>query len=282
MVVLGGSDGTCCISPLNDLGAAQSVSVGAGAVTDVAFWEAAGRSLPIIATATGAIKIFSGNEEHASLSRHAGAVSGLSLHPCGSILASVSEDKSFVFYDLESMTAASQTYTNSRTWRQSGYARDRLTTSTELTCCHFHPDGHLLAAGAIDGEIKLFDVNSGESAATFDAGGPIQSLSFSENGIWLAVVVQTSTSISIWDLRKAAVVKVLELGSVIRSIDWDYTGQYLAAVGSDCLVVQHYDKASKEWSEPLRKATSGTAVRWGAQAKSLLVASTEGSLEVLQ
>lgn len=110
------------MSLLSDLGAAQSVFVGDGAVTDVAFWQAAGRSLPIVATATGAIKIFDGAEEHGSLSRHAGAVSGLSLHPCGSILASVSEDKSFVFYDLESMTVASQTYTNSSTWRVCGYA----------------------------------------------------------------------------------------------------------------------------------------------------------------
>lgn len=117
--------------------------------------------------------------------------------------------------------------------------------------------------------------------ATFDATGPIQALSFSENGTWLAAVVEGATSVSIWDLRKGAEIKALEFGSVIRSVQWDYTGQYLAGAGAGCVAVQHYDKATKEWSEPLRKAISSVSVAWGARAKSLVVLDRDGALQTL-
>ena len=153
---------------------------------------------------------------------------------------------------------------------------------TELTCCQFHPDGHLLAVGGQDGQIKVFDVKSGSIAATFDLGGPLQDLCFSENGIWLAALVQGSSSVAIWDLRKAAELKSLDFGSRIDSIQWDYTGQYLAGAGPGCVAVQHYDKTAKAWSEPLRKAANVSTVRWGSLARSLVVLTEKGALDVMK
>lgn len=127
----------------------------------------------------------------------------------------------------------------------------------------------------------MFDVKSGSNAANFECGGPIQALSFSENGIWLAVVVQGLTSVTIWDLRKAAQTKTLEIGSRVDSIRWDYTGQFLMAAGPSGLAVQQYSKASKEWSEPLRSATPAIAAEWGSRAQSLVTLNREGVLTVL-
>lgn len=150
-----------------------------------------------------------------------------------------------------------------------------------MTTAGFHPDGHLFAAGGADGQIKVFDVKSGANAANFDASGPIQALSFSENGTWLAAVVKGQTSVSIWDLRKAAQIKDLDIGSRIESIRWDYTGQFLVAAGPSGLAVQQYSKASKEWSEPLRSAVSAVAVEWGPDAQSLISSNSEGAVTVL-
>ena len=153
--------------------------------------------------------------------------------------------------------------------------------SPELLCSSFHPDGHLFAAGGKDGTIKVFDVKSGDNMANFEAGGALQALSFSENGTWLAAVVQGQTSVAIWDLRKAAAIKTLDVGSAIDSVHWDYTGQFLAAAGSGSVAVQHYAKSSKKWSEPFRKAIPAGAVQWGASAQSLVALTAEGGLTVL-
>ena len=106
----------------------------------------------------------------------------------------------------------------------------------------------------------------------------MQCVEFSENGTWLAASVKGDTSISIWDLRKNSQIKVLDIGSPITSLRWDYTGQFLAAGGPSGLAVQQYSKASKDWSEPLRHSTPAVAVEWGPNARSLLVLGPDGSL----
>ena len=134
----------------------------------------------------------------------------------------------------------------------------------------------MLAAGGVDGQIKIFDVKSGTQAALFDLKGSVKCVFFSENGTWLAAVTEGSTSISIWDLRKTAEIKSIETGSVINSISWDYTGQFLAAAGAGGITVEMYSKASKEWSEIFKSATSATRIAWGKKAHSLLTVDQEG------
>ena len=150
-----------------------------------------------------------------------------------------------------------------------------------LNCAQFHPDGHLLAAGGADGQIKIFDVKSGTEAATFELAGPVTSISFSENGIWVAGVIENSSVISVWDLRKAAEIATVDTGSVINSISWDYTGQFLAVAGEQGISVQHYAKASKEWSEILKRGTPATRIAWGKDAQSLVAVNEEGIITSL-
>ena len=139
-----------------------------------------------------------------------------------------------------------------------------------MACAQFHPDGHLFAAGGVDGQIKLFDVITGTGAANFETSGPVEALSFSENGIWLASVVQGSASISIWDLRKLEQIKVFEVGGQVSDVRWDYTGQFLATAGPNGVTIQQYSKSAKTWSEPLKSAIPAKAVGWGANAQKLV------------
>ena len=144
-----------------------------------------------------------------------------------------------------------------------------------LTSAQFHPDGHLFAAGGSNGQIKLFDVTTGSSAANFEASGSLQAISFSENGTWLASAVQNSTTITIWDLRKLEQIKLLETGGQVRDVKWDYTGQFLATAGTRGVTVQQYSKSAKAWSEPLKSAVSGVALGWGTEAKNLVILNEE-------
>ncbi|APA10799.1 hypothetical protein SS1G_03564 [Sclerotinia sclerotiorum 1980 UF-70] len=239
----------------------KSFEVG-GPVTGAAFSS----SMPIVSTANGVVKLL-GDEEH-TFTSHAGAVNALALHPSGEILASVGVDKSFVFYDLAEKKAIIQIYTDS-----------------ELKTAAFHPDGHLFAAGGVDGQIKLFHVKTGESAGVnFEIVGPVQDVAFSENGIWFAAVAKGSTSVVIFDIRKegkAAEAKVLEIGGPVDAIQWDYTGQFLAASGPRGLTISQYTKSTKSWSDATSLALPATAVQWGEEAKSLITVNNEGVVTVL-
>ncbi|KAL4887296.1 WD40-repeat-containing domain protein [Aspergillus karnatakaensis] len=231
-----------------------------GPVTD-AIW--AGEKA-VVASSTGSVKVFESSQEVASFNVHAGAATSLALHATGDIIASVGVDKSYVLYDLSSNAVITQNFSDA-----------------PLLSVQFHPDGHLIAAGGADGQIKIFDIKTGAVAANYDLAGPVKRVFFSENGIFLAAVTENSTMVSVWDLRSSKEIKVLETGSQVDSIHWDYTGQFLLAGGPSGLTVQQYSKASKAWSETLRSAVPAVAVAWGFSAQSIVALNTEGGLTVL-
>lgn len=260
----GDSDGDIGVYDLKQSAFTTRSNVGAGAITSGA-WA---NDKPVIATSSGAVVVTQGGTVQAKFRQHAGAATDVAVHPCGDIVASVGIDKSYVLYDLQHSSVLTQIYGD-----------------TKLSTVAFHPDGHLLAAGTSNGSIKLFDVKTGQEMHTFRSPvsppSAVQALTFSENGTWLASANEGHTSVTVWDLRKTNVLKTLDIGTVVTGISWDYTGQFLAACGPGGVVVNQYVKASKAWEEPLRKAISAMAVRWGAGAKSLVALTGEGGVSVL-
>ncbi|KAI0998852.1 hypothetical protein K3495_g9344 [Podosphaera aphanis] len=260
--IVSSAEGVASIYSVSENKIQESYTAG-GIITD-ALWRG---SQPIVSTSLGDVKVL-GSSNQISFSSHAGCVNSIALHPCGDILASVGEDKSFVFYDLNSGKAVNQIYTN-----------------CELTAAAFHPDGHIFAAAGIDGQIKVFHVKTGENAANFELGGPVQDISFSENGIWFSAVAKESNSISIFDLRKegkAAEVKVLEAGGEVFKARWDYTGQYLAVCGPRGVTIFQYTKSTKSWSDVISIAEPATSVSWGPEAKSLFTTNIDGIIKLIK
>lgn len=147
---------------------------------------------------------------------------------------------------------------------------------------HFHPDGHLLAAGGADGQIKIFEVTSGTAAADYTMSSPVQNVFFSENGTFLAAAAANSTTVSIWDLRSSKETKVLDTGSQVNSIFWDYTGQFLLTGGPTGVTVHQFNKSAKAWSEPLRSAVPAVAVAFGPAAQSIVALNEAGAVTLLQ
>jgi len=262
LALFGGADGAAGIYSISQQQLLTPLKCEDGPITDAAWFGAR----PVTASASGSVRIWDENGSgNMKIGSHAGEATAITIHPCGDILASVGIDKSWVTYDLNTGKAVCQIYTES-----------------EITSAHFHPDGQLLGMGTNDATVLIYDVAGAKLAATFGPlTGPVQSLHFSENGYWLAISVKGETTIQIWDLRKAVNSKVLDTGAQVNSIKWDYTGQFLAAVGPSGIHVQQYSKATKSWSEVLQKGVPGVDIAWGPSATSLVTVSKEGAISVM-
>ncbi|KAF1815735.1 Prp19-domain-containing protein [Eremomyces bilateralis CBS 781.70] len=257
LVLAAGGKGAGVFSVAED-SVVQTLDVGGVGVTDGLWVE----SRPVVGLTNGSVVVFNGEgEATATFKSHAGPAMAVTAHPSGEILISVGVDKSYVVYDLPGNKVVLQNYTES-----------------ELSCAQFHPDGHLFAAGGKDGEVKVYQINTGEKVGGFQTDAPVRSLSFSENGTWLASVSEGQSDVTIWDLRKMTAIKTLEIGSAVSSVRFDYTGQFLAVTGPGNTVVMQYKKKEKQWLEPLRKGVSGEAVAWGESGKSLMVVTGDGGL----
>ena len=277
LVLLGGNNQTAGIYAIKDGKFLNEVPVNAGAVTAV-IWAG---TRAVVGTEQGTVLLIEAGSEVARFQSHNGAIVALNMHPSGELLASVGVDKSYVFYDLSSNTQAAKVFMNTGMPISGSFSLPASSCYTVLTTGALHPDGHLLAVGGVDGRINVYDVKSGTNAATFDESGPISALSFSENGTWLAAVVKGSTSVSIWDLRKLEQIKVIEFASEASTVQWDYTGQFLAIGGPSGVAVQQYSKSSKAWSEILRSATPAVSLAWGSDAKSLVILDAKANISVL-
>lgn len=85
----------------------QTLNAPDGAVTDVLWWN----SRPIVASASGTVRIWDEQGENSTVSTpHAGQITGISLHPCKTLLGSVGVDKSYALHDLESSKLITQVY----------------------------------------------------------------------------------------------------------------------------------------------------------------------------
>lgn len=116
VALAGGNDGSVCTFSVQGQQAIQTTQGDGSSVNAVVAYTQGVKTLSIVAKSTGEVSVLDNGEAVASFTSHAGAVTGLSLHPCGDLLLSVGVDKSFVYYDLAGMAVVSQVYTDSGMW----------------------------------------------------------------------------------------------------------------------------------------------------------------------
>ncbi|EMR10320.1 hypothetical protein PNEG_01576 [Pneumocystis murina B123] len=213
--------------------------------------------LPAIAKSDGTIHIYTSLDDNdKKISTHESKVISLALHPSNDLLASATIDGEWALHDLQS----DQTIAKYRE-------------NTEFTCAKFHPDGYLFACGTIDGLIKIYNVKTGKNVANFDSHkGSITSLCFSENGYWLSVSSAQDSRVHIWDLRNNTQTQFLQATDSILSLNWDYTGQYLAIGSPKTITLWSYSKSTKSWTKLQDIQNPVSHLLWGSRAATLFVA----------
>uniref|UniRef100_A0A8D8R9D0 Pre-mRNA-processing factor 19 n=1 Tax=Cacopsylla melanoneura TaxID=428564 RepID=A0A8D8R9D0_9HEMI len=198
---------------------------------------------------------------------HSGPITGLSIHPTGDYILSTGEDQTWAFSDLRSGRLLTQV-------SASGQGGPTLTTA------QLHPDGLIFGIGTSDSQVQIWDLKKQKNVTDFQLdAGPIQALSFSENGYYLATAADENC-VKLWDLRKLKNFKTIQLdpGYEIRDLCFDHSGTYMAVAGTDVRVF-----LCKQWQELANfndHTAMVTGVRFGAHAHYLASSSMDRTLKL--
>lgn len=195
------------------------------------------------------------------MSSHQGSINAISIHPLGEYFVSASDDGSWAFNNLLRGTVV-----------------QNINVGPKIATVELHPDGRLLGTGGSSKKISIWEIHTQQSIVDLpEFRSAVTSLCFSQNGYHLAASTADGT-VRVFDLRKTQKLKEFASpGSTVHKVQYDYSGQYLAAAGPDLRVYQ-----SKSW-EVLAALNSHSKdvmdVEWGANAAYLASVSKDRCLK---
>ncbi|KAL6768632.1 PRP19 [Auxenochlorella protothecoides x Auxenochlorella symbiontica] len=265
-----GADG--CVQ-VYDVAGARSVAELAGhskRVNDVRFLGSA--DLLASASADRTVRLWRRGEAEgdyaaaATLADQAGEVVALVVHPSNDYLVAAAADGTWAFYDVAQALCLTKVADEGAAY----------------SAAALHPDGLILSTGTEGAAVKIWETRTQKNVANFEGHtGRINSLSFSENGYYMASAA--TDGVRIWDLRKLKTIRTLNLfseGTPTTAVAFDYSGLFLGVGGSDVRVVG----AKQDWAElatltgfPKKGVSS---LRFGTDAKRLLVGASDHNLRV--
>lgn len=200
------------------------------------------------------------------------ALTSLSVHASGALVATGSKDGSWALFDCAK-----------------GSELKRVSIGAPLSTTNFHPDGVILAAGgAADGAVRVYDLKTCKLAASLkdQHTSGLTAFAFSENGFHCASA-DVSGVVKLWDLRKLTAFHTLppsagegdKAGAIVSALSFDESSSYLAvAAGSRVLI-----HGTKGWEQVMQLAEHKervTGLAWGSQARSIVSVGMDRQLKV--
>lgn len=275
MVVTGGFDGAAVVLDRASSQVTATLSGHSKRITSVKFVPR--DELLLTASADKTVRIWKGQDDGSYeckhiLRDHTGEVKALTLHATNNYFVSVSLDKTWGFYELNTGVCLTQVSDPSVT---EGY-----------TSASFHPDGLILGTGTAESLVRIWDVKSQTNVAKFEGHtGSVTSITFSENGYFLATAA--ADGVKLWDLRKLRNFRTIspyEDSVPTNSVEFDFSGNYLAIAGSDVRVYQ-VGTVKTDWNTvkifpDLSGTGKVTAAKFGPDSSYLAVATTDRNLRI--
>ena len=276
VVVTGGPDKAVQIFDLETSKVLGTLKGHTKPITHVAFREADDGRLAISSSADKTVRVWGEKDgkwsAKATLSGHKGEVAGLAVHPSGSYVAAASQDSTWDLYDLSEGKSV-----------MSYSAVDGIDGSFSYTSFAVHPDGILHGGGTKDGSIRVWDARQSTSlAATLSSHSTdVTTLSFSENGYYLATSSSSDPTVNIFDLRKLSLLNSWKLPAenTISEVRFDPSAQFLSVAGTDLRVF-----TNKTWEEVLKFEDNAgvlTGARFGKLGSEIVLSGMYRMLRVL-
>lgn len=278
-IVTGGADKQVQIFDLESQKVLATLKGHTKPVTHVQFREQEGVSrLAVSSAADKTVRIWGEDESGSwaakgSITAHKGDVTGLAVHPSGLYAGSASTDSTWVLSDVETAKKIA-TYS----------AIEGIEGSFAYTSFDVHPDGVLHAGGTKDGLVRVWDARQNTSlAASLDShpGKALSTLSFSENGYYLATASSADSLVNVFDLRKLKLFSSWNLPAenTVNEVRFDPSAQFLTVAGTDLRVY-----ANKSWNELLKFDDNNgllTAARFGNLGSEIVLAGMDRTVRVL-
>ena len=245
-------------------------------VTHVAFREDPNAMLAVSSSADKHVRIWGQDggkwSSKANLGGFKGDVTGLAVHPSGNFVSAASTDSTWQMFDLETAQSV-MTYS----------LIANIDGSFSYTSFQVHPDGVLHAGGTKEGTVRVWDARQSTSlAATLESHSTdVTSLSFSENGYYLASASSSDPTVNIFDLRKLSILSSWKLpeDNTVSEVRFDPSAQFLSVAGTDLRVY-----ANKTWEELLKfeeNANVLTGARFGKLGAEIVVGGLDRTVRVL-
>lgn len=207
-------------------------------------------------------------DDSGSSSKKGAEVVSVNVHPSGNYFLSACSDGAWSMYDLAQAERLVRV----------GPAEGE--TPAIYSAAALHPDGLILCTGTDDAKMKIWETRTQQAVASFDGHvGRVASLSFSENGYYMASAA--SDGVKIWDLRKLKNIKSFTPfgeGVAATSVSFDKSGLFLGVGGPSVAVyaVKQDWSVVKEFSEFPKKGVH--TVAWGHDARSVIVGAADHNL----
>ena len=277
VVVSGGADKAVQVYDLEAKKVLGTLKGHTKPVTDVAFIEKDGQDrLAVSASADKTVRIWGETDgkwaARSKFDNHKGEITGLAVHPSKAFVSAASADSTWSLYDI---AEGKEVYTYQPIAGDEG--------SFAYSSFSVHTDGILHGGGTKEGTVRVWDARDPSSlAASLQShSSPVTSLSFSENGYYLATASKTDPTVNIIDLRKLSVLNSWALPSenVISEVRFDTSAQFLSVAGTDLRVYKN-----KTWDELLKfeeNAGELTGARFGKLGSEIVVGGMDRTLRVL-